>query len=67
MNLINVIITRFFGPLASLLMYFQLGRVQTYTDFSVWRNNYGILATSVNPVMARGTTTTGLNSALPKL
>ena len=31
-------------------MYFQLGRVQTYMDFCVWRSNYGILATNVNPV-----------------
>ena len=23
-----------------------------YTDFCVWRNNYGILATKVNPVTA---------------
>ena len=36
----------------AVLMYFQLGRVQTYTDFRVWRNNYGILiATNLNPVM----------------
>ena len=33
-------------------MYFQLGRVRMYTDFRVWRNNYGILATNVNPVTA---------------
>ena len=29
--------------------YFQLGCVQTYTDFHVWR---GTLATNVNPVTA---------------
>ena len=32
--------------------YNQLGRVQTYTDFCVWRNNYSILATNLNPVTA---------------
>ena len=53
---------------AEILMYFQLERVRTYTDFRVWRNNYAILATNVNPVTAplRGAATTGLN-ALPKL
>ena len=39
-------------PFCAALMYFQLGRVWTYTDFCVWRNNYDILATNVNPVMA---------------
>ena len=44
-------------------MYFQLGRVQTYTDFHVWRNNYGILATNINQVMAphSGAVTAGDN------
>ena len=31
-------------------MHFQLRRVQTYTDFRVWCNNYGILATNTNLV-----------------
>ena len=30
-------------------MYFQLGRVRTYTDFRVWQNNYDILATTGKP------------------
>ena len=44
-------------------MYFQLGRVRTYTDFRVWCNNYGILATNVNPVMVphSGAVTAGDN------
>ena len=45
-------------------MYFQLERVRMYTDFRVWRNNYGILATNVNPVTAPrsgGAVATGLN------
>ena len=45
-------------------MYFQLGRVPTYTDFCVGRNNYGILATNVDPVTAPhsgGAVATGLN------
>ena len=50
-------------PFSALLMYFQLGRVRAYTDFHVWRNIDGILATSVHGAI---TTTTGLN-ALPKL
>ena len=29
-------------------MYFQLGRVQTYTDFRVWHNHNGIFATGLN-------------------
>ena len=41
----------------AVLMYFQLGSVQMYTDFCAWRNNYGILATNVNP----GTITAGDN------
>ena len=40
--------------------YNQLGHVWTYTDFRVWRNNYGILATNVNLVTAP-LQTTGLN------
>ena len=44
-------------------MYFQLGRVRMYTDFRVWRNNYGILATNVNPVtvLLSGAVTAGDN------
>ena len=38
--------------ICAVLMYFQLGCVRTYTDFRVWRNNYGILATNVNRVTA---------------
>ena len=34
-------------------MYFQLGSVQTYTDFRVLRTNYGILATNVNATVWR--------------
>ena len=51
-------------PFCAVLMYFQLGRVQTYTDFCVWRNNYGNLATNVNPVTAphSGAVTTSLNA-----
>ena len=46
-------------PFCAVLMYFQLGCVRTYTDLRVWRNNYGILATNVNPVTAP---LTGLNA-----
>ena len=44
-------------------VYFHLGRVRTYIDFCVWRNNYGILATDVNPVAAphSGAVTAGAN------
>ena len=38
-------------PFSALLMYFPLGRVQTYMNFCVWCIYYGILATNVNPVM----------------
>ena len=37
-------------PFCTVLMYFRLGRVRMYMDFCVWCNNYGILATNVNPV-----------------
>ena len=50
--------------LGHFVLYFQLGCVRMYTDFRVWHNNYGILATNVNPVMAPlsgGTVATGLN------
>ena len=58
-------------PYSAALMYFQLGHVRTYTDFCVWCNNYGILATNVDPVMRHTVAslqpeTTDLN-ALPKL
>ena len=33
----------------AVLMYFQFGRVRTYTDFLVWCNNYDILATNGKP------------------
>ena len=39
-------------PFCAVLMYFQLGRVRTYTEFRVLRNDYGILATNVSPVTA---------------
>ena len=40
---------RKFLAICSVLMYFQLGGMRTYTDFRVWRNNYGILVTNGKP------------------
>ena len=45
---------RVLWPFCAVLMYF---RVQMYTDFHVWCNNYSILATNVNPVTWRGAVT----------
>ena len=33
--------------ISHFVLYFQLGRVRTYTDFCAWHNNYGILATDI--------------------
>ena len=53
----------------AVLMYFQLGRLRTYTctDFRVWRSNYGILTTNANPVIVprSDAVTTGLNVLYP--
>ena len=60
----NLATQRHVRVLGHFVLYFQLGCVRTYTDFHVWRNNYGILATNVNPVTAPrsgGAVATGLN------
>ena len=53
--------------ISAVLMYFQLGHVQTYTDLRVY---YGILATNVNPIMtphSDAVTELASPDALPKL
>ena len=48
----SILATQSSWPFCAVPMYLQLGHVRMYMDFRVWRNNYGILATNVNPVTA---------------